>query len=142
SSATPLTPPNDYWNFGHAFLYTSGILYDLNALNATPGWELRKASGINDSGEIVGYGAVFNLSTIHAFRYAGGQTTDLGTFPGGGISYALGINNGGTVVGAAYLDASGIGNFRAMVHQDGVMRNLNDLIPQGSGWELREATAV
>src|SRR5262249_43346542 len=26
--------------------------------------------------------------------------------------------------------------------QDGVMRNLNDLIPQGSGWVLGEATAV
>lgn len=40
-----------------AFLYSGGILYDLNSLiSPTAGWTLQSANAINDSGEIVGYG--------------------------------------------------------------------------------------
>ena len=53
-------PPNnnssgvDYY---HAFIYSSGTMTDLNALvNPASGWTLAYAEGINDSGEIAGYG--------------------------------------------------------------------------------------
>ncbi len=41
----------------HAFLWQNGTLIDLNTLlAANSGWILQRATGINDSGQIVGYG--------------------------------------------------------------------------------------
>jgi hypothetical protein len=45
-------------------------------------------------------------------------------------------------VGAAYLDASGAGNFRACIFRDGRAWNLNDLISPLPDWVLREATGI
>ena len=52
---------------GHAFLYSDGEIQDLNSL-ITPnsGWILREATGVNDAGQIVGFGA-FNGSFFRAF---------------------------------------------------------------------------
>jgi probable HAF family extracellular repeat protein len=72
-----------------------------------------------------------------------GVVDDLGTFPKGGGSYPLDINRFGHVVGAAYLDTTGVGNFRAFVYSDGTgLRNLNHLIDPALGWVLREATGI
>jgi len=144
SSETPTTPRGDPWNPGHAFLYTDRLgMQDLNNLiDPLFGWELRKANAINNQGQIVGFGEHTGTG-LHAFRYTRGTVQDLGRFPGGGISYALGISNRGDVVGAAYLDASGIGNFRAMLYTNrSGMQNLNDLIDTSLGWILREATGI
>jgi len=52
---------------GHAFLYTNGTMYDLNNLiPPNSGWTLSSATGINDLGQIAGYGQI-NGQT-HAFR--------------------------------------------------------------------------
>lgn len=145
----------DYWHiYGHAFIYDHGNLgriRDLNDKDLTDpysGFELLKASAINDKGQIVGYGERNKM--LHAFRTETVPkpsdqrfVTDLGTFPNGGISYALGINSRGDVVGAAYLDATGAGNYRAFVYTNLTgMRNLNNLIDCSLGWRLREATGI
>jgi probable HAF family extracellular repeat protein len=143
------TPVGDIWNIGHAFVYTSktGII-DLNTLTATPGWELYDAHAINNFGLIVGYGTHTKASgsVLDAYRFNPWtrEVIDLGTFPGGGISYAYDINSKAEVVGAAYLDASGAGNFRAALWLPGHAGalNLNDLVPAGTGWTLRQATAI
>lgn len=143
-SETPKTPHGDGWNPGHAFLYTDGLgMQDLNKLiDPSLGFELREANAINSRGQIVGYGEHAGIG-LHAFRYTEGVVEDLGTFPGGGISYGVGINNRGDVVGAAYLDASGVGNFRAMLYTDRRgMQNLNNLIDPSLGWVLRVATGI
>src|SRR4029453_11471849 len=50
----------------HAFLYSSGGMQDLNDFIPTSsGWELTFASGINEMGQIVGWGLI-NRQT-HAF---------------------------------------------------------------------------
>jgi probable HAF family extracellular repeat protein len=42
-----------------AFLYSNGVITDLNTLlPANSGWQLQDAVGINDSGQIVGYGTL------------------------------------------------------------------------------------
>jgi probable HAF family extracellular repeat protein len=65
---------------------------------------------------------------------------DLGTILNLPVSLANGINNRGQVVGFSQdLDGS---NTVAWVWQDGVMTDLNNLIPSGSPWFLIEALGI
>jgi len=147
-SRTSSTPVGDYWDPGDAFVWTPDIgIVDLNTLSKTPGWNLRSAAAVNGKGIIVGYGMNKKVKLIQAFFYNPATQTvrNLGTFPKGGFSYALDINSKGWVVGAAYLDASGIGNYRAAVWPNGNpgALNLNNLILGGTGgWILAEARAI
>ena len=51
----------------HAFVYSAGVMTDLNALlPAGSGWILEDATSVNASGEIVGYG--LHNGSRHAFR--------------------------------------------------------------------------
>jgi len=95
------------------------------------------ASGINASGQVVGYSLTGN-GTYHAFRTASNAainpaTDDLGSL-GGGFSYAAGINASGQVVGDTTTGA--------FVYVGGVMYDLNNLIPVGSGWTLDSGKAI
>jgi uncharacterized membrane protein len=55
-------PMND--SLAHAFLWQNGTMYDLNAfLPGNSGWILQCATGINDSGQIVGYGTLNGVLT-------------------------------------------------------------------------------
>jgi len=53
-----------------AFLWDSGVMVDLNTLATSPGWVLTSAEGINDLGDIVGFGTfggstrAFMLTTV------------------------------------------------------------------------------
>ena len=50
-------PSNNGYLAYHAFVYEGGSMTDLNSLiPAGSGWVLRSATGVNDAGEIVGYG--------------------------------------------------------------------------------------
>ena len=64
--------------------------------------------------------------------------TDLGTL-GGTYSTAHDINAAGQVVGVADNSA---GVDRAFLYSNGAMQDLNTLLPAGSGWILREASAI
>ena len=59
-----------------------------------------QAFGINATGQVVG---VSQLSPLvrHAFLYAKGRMTDLGTLPGGAFSLAYAVNDAGDVSGIA-----------------------------------------
>jgi probable HAF family extracellular repeat protein len=51
----------------HAFVWTNGAgMQDLNGLVLTPGWTLQEARGINDKGQIVGFG-INPQGQTHAF---------------------------------------------------------------------------
>ena len=57
------------------------------------------ARAISDRGQIVGMSYI-TLSEYHAYLWTEtGGMTDLGTLPGGTLSFALNINNLGQVVG-------------------------------------------
>lgn len=105
----------------------------------TLGGSQSEAQAINDHGQIVGW--AFNSSQQRrAFFYTNNQMRDLGTF-GGAESIAYDINNAGKVVGSVRLTLFG-NDYQAFLYDESVMRNLNSLIPAGSGWNLNEAFGI
>jgi probable HAF family extracellular repeat protein len=80
----------------HAFVYSHSRMIDLSTL----GGRDSKAMSINDSGQVVGWSRVSDVST-HAFRYQRNKLEDLGALPGGTYSTASAINSSGVIVGTA-----------------------------------------
>jgi len=95
------------------------------------------AMAVNDYGEIVG-----DAQNAHGFANAflseGSGLVDLGTL-GGTQSYAYGVNDAGTVVGYSLLSDN---SSHAFVYSNGVMLDLNDLLPIGSGWTIEDAYSI
>jgi probable HAF family extracellular repeat protein len=98
-----------------------------------PGGTASQATGINNSGQIVG-NSTLNVGmkveplygiAQHATIWNDGKATDLGTLPGGLDSYANGINNSGQVVGYSYV--SFVTSFHATVWNKGVATDLGTL---------------
>jgi probable HAF family extracellular repeat protein len=117
-----------------AFLFSAGTA---TYFGSTTGKTV--ANDINSNSEIVGSFTVGTSTAMHAFQYANGTMTDLGTL-GGTSSEALGMNELGDVVGTSRNSAGAARAF--VVWHDGVMTNLNSLIPSGSGWVLETATGI
>jgi probable HAF family extracellular repeat protein len=124
----------------HAFLWQNGAMTDLGVL---PGDEESGASAINNSGQIVGSSMRTDLETYeitsHSFLYSGGTMTAL-PIPSTESS-AGDVNDWGHVVGAMRAPG-GFSNFHAYIFADGVARNLNSLIPAGSGLHLVSASGI
>jgi len=71
----------------------------------------------------------------HAFLYENGQMRDLGTFPGGTSSAALGINISGQIVGYGTYGSSSF-NHAFLYRGEGPMQDLGDLssVQNHSSW--------
>jgi probable HAF family extracellular repeat protein len=125
----------------HAFLWQDGVMTDLGVL---PGDEESGAGAINNVGQIAGSSghvdARTNEGISRAFLYAGGMMTAL-PVPSW-ESYAGDINDSGVVVGTMRAGTGGASSYHAYIYADGVVTNLNDLIPFGSGLHLASATAI
>ena len=127
----------------HALLWQNGTVTNLGNLG---GYAWHTPMALNNRGQIVGFsdlpgdqnGANPNF---HAFLWTQSRgMQDLGTLPGDAISEALGINNQGQVVGLSY--GAGFTNPRAFIWQNGVMTDLNTLIPPGSSLSLQAAQEI
>ncbi len=82
------------------FLYTGGVILDLNDMVASEGWTLHSAQDINNSGQIVGYATAADGSR-RAYRYTlPSKPEDPGEFLVlSAMQNAVGINDWGDVVG-------------------------------------------
>ena len=80
------------------FLLHKGVLTTLDF----PGASDTLATGINDSGTVVGYWDLVdsngNLLISHGYTWSNGTFTQL-DFPGAGDTYIFGVNNRGDIVG-------------------------------------------
>ncbi len=101
---------------GKAQTYTATPLGSLGGGTAN-------ATGINNSGTIVGYSTLTGGARTHAFKYSGSTMTDLGTL-GGTDSNAFAVNAGQTVVGRA---DSNVGGSTLAFVDNGTMASLGTL---------------
>jgi RHS repeat-associated protein len=132
-----------YANYGHAIAYEEGVgLVDLNNfVDPTSGVTLIQASAIAQRYVVGGASQSggpaipfrFNLSTEEVQTIAS---------PWAGDTYALAVNNLGEMVGTGATDA-GNQNHAAFFYSDQLgFRNLNDLLPAGTGWFLYSANGI
>jgi probable HAF family extracellular repeat protein len=135
------------------FLWQDGRM---TALEPLAGDVATQAFDVNDAGEIVGssFGYTvqfFTTDQAALWRDGGNEVIDLGLVPAppGSCSQnpywhksiARAINNRGQIVGEAMCISSGAPK-AAFLWEGGVMYNLNDLIPQGTGLDLRSARDI
>jgi len=118
-----------------AFRYQDGVMLGF-------GSPLSMGLDINEAGQIVGFRTVDEQGTWHAFIEEGGGVVDLGTLGGPG-SIAQGNNNEGIIVGRSdVLLPSGMVARHGFILENGIMKDLNDLLEIGSTWEIVNAAAV
>jgi probable HAF family extracellular repeat protein len=85
----------------------------------TLGGASSQATGINDSGQVVGW-AYTSGGIQHAFLYSAGTMQDLGS--GSWYSGASGINNAGQVVGYAQDPSTQSGYYRPFLYSSGTVQ--------------------
>lgn len=125
-------------NFGvnsHMVLWQNGRAIPLGNLGGEMG---NFTQDINNWGQVVGLSDLPGDTIFHGFLWQGGRMLDLGTLPGDVYSNAESINNLGEIVGrSADADFNG----RPFVWRNGVMTDLNTLIPADSPLYLLNATS-
>ena len=111
----------------HGLLWQNGALTDLGNLG---GMQFTLPAGINNLGQVVGVSDLpGDTFPGHAFLWTKDSgIQNLGTLPGDISSIAKDINDKGQIVGQS-TDASG--NSRAFIWQNGLMTDLNTLVPGG-----------
>ena len=131
----------------NAVVWANGTATLLPALGGLESYAL----GINDAGVVVGVsttgdGQFAYGDGSHAAIWTDGTASDLGALPGGDRSAATGINGAGFVVGYSAVAPGdptyALGENRACLWVDGAIRDLNDLIPDDSGWILDAAYGI
>lgn len=125
-----------------AFLYDNGLFTDLGTL---PGDNYSSAYDINDSDQIVGISAPSDAIDGTAFLYSKSTgMISLGTLNADDTSSAaFDINNKGQIVGSSEKYFSpGIFRNSSFLYSDGVMQDINDLIPENSGFDLIGAQSI
>jgi probable HAF family extracellular repeat protein len=120
----------------HAFLWNEGALADLGTL----GGDNSDAYWINDAGEIVGRADVPGSGQYHhGFLWRNGTMIDLGVPNGATCSTAYEINAKDQII----VDAGicGVGGI-ASLWQDGVLYDVNTLIPPNSGFFISDLNFI
>jgi len=104
----------------HAVIWQNGTPTDLGTL----GGPQAEAAGINNLGQVVGF-AQTSTDADHGFLWSNGKMTDLGLnfFPSA-------INDNGVIIGGD------------QIYSGGTLRNLNNLIPANSGYQITSAVAI
>jgi probable HAF family extracellular repeat protein len=121
----------------HAVLFSP--IQDLGTLGGANSY----GEAISSTGHVAGFSNLSGGFKSHAFQWTpSGGMTDLGTL-GGSDSYGFGVNASDQVVGNSYT--AGNATIHAFLYDPAAavpMKDLNDLIPPGSGWVLTSANGI
>lgn len=118
------------------FVWRNGKMVKVGTLGGS--WS--QGYAINNKGQITGV-AYTKSGLAHGFIANCGSCPlkDLGTIAGSTSTvWGFGINDSGVVVGQSTFG----GTYHAFVYSGGKMKDLNKMIPAGSGWVLIEADSV
>ena len=118
------------------FVWRQGKMVKMGTLGGA--WS--QAYAINNKGQITGLAYTKN-GGAHGFiaNCATCLMRDLGTFAGSTSTvWGFGINDLGVVVGQSTFQST----YHAFVYSGGKIKDLNSMIPAGSGWELTEANGI
>ncbi|MBM3797832.1 MAG: PEP-CTERM sorting domain-containing protein [Acidobacteria bacterium] len=130
--ATRWSPGGVVENLGGAESHAVAV----NRTGHIAGSQSGRAVTWNAAGQMVDLGVTEPWSSAYAVN---GDGVVAGTLDGVGNSGAYGVNGAGQVVG--YSQRRG-GAQSAFLVQNGLMRDLNELIAVDSGWQLLEASAI
>ncbi|WP_426174801.1 PEP-CTERM sorting domain-containing protein [Massilia sp. TWR1-2-2] len=124
-----------------AIVFRDGQLRDLGGL----GGLISEAYDINEAGQVVGMAETtpdVKSGEGHAFLFDGGVMADLG-FLGNGIrASALGLNNGGIVVGASEWNFDLPFDSHGFLYGGSGMVDINTLIDPALGWTIVSAKDI
>jgi probable HAF family extracellular repeat protein len=116
------------------WFYSGGQFTMLPQPNGSSLQILPDSPQINASGRVI-FTVNDTAGLSHAFLYANGQQTDLGTLPGSTQAQVGGINDQGQIVGIAMAggtDGTYWTAMNAFLYLNGKMYNLNNLIAAGN----------
>ncbi len=120
------------------FRWQNGTMTNLGTLGGETIVADHRAEAINTSGDVCGR-SYTAAAAKRAFLWDG-TMTNLGVLTGGTESWAFGLNESQVVVGTSNVTG---GAYHAFVWDStNLMRDLNNLIPAGSGWTLTRATDI
>ena len=117
-------------------------------LGVIPNGFTSQAMAINNllDPQVVGWGQLPNPkgegNATHAFLWDSGEMMDLGTLPGFLRSFAFDVNDRSTAVGFCRDFGGNINIQHAFVWREGIMTDLNDLIPPDAGLFIKRAEAI
>ena len=141
-SCAPFDPIAQLYLFeSHAVLWDrDGSVHAIPGLGGTGRFAGNHACAINNRGQVVGHSDVAGDTTTYGFLW----TKENGTQPlpplsGDFASVALSINERGEIVGSSFNTEFA---FRAFVWRNGVMADLNALIPANSPLHLQLAASI
>ena len=117
-----------------AFFYNGANLQNLGTLGGANSY----ASSLNAKGKVVGTSQL-SSGFLNAFAWTSAGMVDLGTL-GGSNSSSTGINDLGEIVGYSFI--TGNTATHGFLDQNGVMLDLNSLLPAASGWTITAANAI
>jgi probable HAF family extracellular repeat protein len=120
----------------HAVLWENDTAVELKGLDGRTG---NAAYAINDHGQAVGFVTSADGSTIVPSIWHDSELTTLPILPGDGAAFATGINNRGQVVGSTFKSGEWS---RGFIGQDGVVTDLNTLIPEDSNLLIVAASNI
>jgi probable HAF family extracellular repeat protein len=123
----------------HALLWENGTVIDLGSLGGDGKFAGIYATGLNNSGQVVGVSDTTGDASFHGFLWQKGHITDLGTLPGDAFSVTTSIGDNGMVLGAS-IDASFTP--RAVLWRNGTPTDLNTLVPASSTLALQTACSI
>ncbi len=128
----------------HAFIWENGKVIELPFI---PDGFTSEGRAINNHLDVVGWGRKFDeklqSNVRRAFLWTDGRMIDLGVLPGRTESFGYGVNDAKQVIGLSWDFGS---NGSPFIWQDGVITDLNDLVPPeitiGEAWAINNAGEI